>query len=78
MSTITQLNIPTTNLPRIVVIGAGFGGINIVKQLDFTKMQVVLINKTNYHTFQPLLYQVSTAGLEPDSIAHSVRSISKK
>ena len=78
MSTITQLNIPTTNLPRIVVIGAGFGGINIVKQLDFTKMQVVLINKTNYHTFQPLLYQVSTAGLEPDSIAHSVRSIFKK
>ena len=78
MSTITQLNIPTTNLPRIVIIGAGFGGINIVKQLDFSKMQVVLINKTNYHTFQPLLYQVATAGLEPDSIAHSVRSIFKK
>ena len=47
MSIITQLNIPTTNLPRIIVIGAGFGGINIVKQLDFSKMQVVLINKTN-------------------------------
>ena len=45
MSTITQLNIPTTNLPRIVVIGAGFGGINIVKQLAFTKMQVVLSKK---------------------------------
>ncbi len=78
MNDITQLNIPTTNLPRIVVIGAGFGGINIVKKLNFSKMQVVLINKTNYHTFQPLLYQVATAGLEPDSIAYSVRSIFKK
>lgn len=78
MNTISQLNIPTVNLPRIVVIGAGFGGINIVKQLNFSQMQVVLINKTNYHTFQPLLYQVATAGLEPDSIAHSVRSIFKK
>ena len=78
MNTVSQLNIPTVNLPRIVVIGAGFGGINIVKQLNFSQMQVVLINKTNYHTFQPLLYQVATAGLEPDSIAHSVRSIFKK
>ena len=41
-------------------------------------MQVILLNKTNYHSFQPLLYQVATAGLEPDSIAHSVRSIFKK
>ena len=78
MNPISQLNIPTSNLPRIVIIGAGFGGINIVKKLNFSKTQVVLINKTNYHTFQPLLYQVSTAGLEPDSIAYSVRSIFKK
>ena len=47
MNTVSQLNIPTVNLPRIVVIGAGFGGINIVKQLNFSQMQVVLINKTN-------------------------------
>lgn len=72
------MNIPPTNLPRVIVIGAGFAGINLVKGLDKTKMQVVLINKTNYHTFQPLLYQVATAGLEPDSIAHAVRSIFKK
>ena len=78
MNPISQLNIPTSNLPRIVIIGAGFGGINIVKKLNFSKTQVVLINKTNYHTFQPLLYQVATAGLEPDSIAYSVRSIFKK
>lgn len=73
-----QLNIPMTNLPRVVIVGAGFAGINLAKGLDSSKMQVVLLNKTNYHSFQPLLYQVATAGLEPDSIAHSVRSIFKK
>lgn len=72
------MNIPATNLPRVVVIGAGFAGMNLARRLDTTKMQVVLINKTNYHTFQPLLYQVATAGLEPDSIAHGVRSLFKK
>jgi NADH:quinone dehydrogenase len=67
-----------TNLPRVVIVGAGFAGINLAKGLDSSKMQVILLNKTNYHSFQPLLYQVATAGLEPDSIAHSVRSIFKK
>lgn len=74
----TNMNIPLTNLPRVVVIGAGFAGLNLVKRLDASKMQVVMINKTNYHTFQPLLYQVATAGLEPDSVAHAVRSLFKK
>ena len=73
-----QLTIPMTNLPRVVIVGAGFAGINLAKGLDSSKMQVILLNKTNYHSFQPLLYQVATAGLEPDSIAHSVRSIFKK
>lgn len=73
-----SMNIPQTHLPRVVVIGAGFAGINFLKGIDLSKMQVVMINKTNYHTFQPLLYQVATAGLEPDSIVHSVRSIFKK
>lgn len=72
------MNIPATNLPRVVVIGAGFAGMNLARRLDTSKMQVVLVNKTNYHTFQPLLYQVATAGLEPDSIAHGVRSLFKK
>ena len=73
-----QLNIPMTNLPRVVIVGAGFAGINLAKGLDSSKMQVILLNKTNYHSFHPLLYQVATSGLEPDSIAHSVRSIFKK
>lgn len=73
-----NMNISQTNLPRVVVIGAGFAGMNLIRRLDTKKMQVVLLNKTNYHTFQPLLYQVATAGLEPDSIAHAVRTIFKK
>ncbi len=73
-----NLNIPTTSLPRIVVIGAGFGGLHFVKRINTKHAQLVLIDKNNYHTFQPLLYQVATAGLEPDSIAHAVRTIFHK
>ncbi|XOD68448.1 MAG: NAD(P)/FAD-dependent oxidoreductase [Flavobacteriales bacterium AspAUS03] len=72
------MNIPDRSLKRVVIIGAGFGGLQIAKRLDREKFQVVLIDRNNYHTFQPLLYQVATAGLEPDSIAHAVRTIIKK
>ncbi len=72
------MNIPQTNLPRIVIIGGGFAGINLVKKLGKKPVQVVLIDKRNYHTFQPLLYQVSSAGLEPDSIAYPLRKILKR
>lgn len=69
------LNIPDSNLPRIVVIGCGFAGLHLVKKLRKKPFQVVMIDKHNYHTFQPLLYQVATAGLEPDSIAYPIRHI---
>ncbi|WP_185868890.1 NAD(P)/FAD-dependent oxidoreductase [Blattabacterium cuenoti] len=73
------MNIPTiSNLKRVVIIGAGFAGLQVAKKLRRDKFQVVLIDKNNYHTFQPLLYQVATAGLEPDSIAHSIRNVIKK
>ncbi|WP_185852636.1 NAD(P)/FAD-dependent oxidoreductase [Blattabacterium cuenoti] len=73
------MNIPTVNnLKRVVIIGAGFSGLQVAKKLKRDRFQVVLIDKNNYHTFQPLLYQVATAGLEPDSIAHSIRTIIKK
>jgi NADH dehydrogenase, FAD-containing subunit len=73
------MNIPkVNNLKRVVIIGAGFAGLQVAKKLRRDKFQVVLIDKNNYHTFQPLLYQVATAGLEPDSIAHSIRNIIKK
>lgn len=73
-----SLNIPSTDKLRVVVIGGGFGGINTIKHLRNKGFQVVLFDKNNYHTFQPLLYQVATAGLQPDSIAGPLRSIFKK
>lgn len=73
-----KINVPETRYPRVVIIGGGFGGIKLVKTLDEEKVQVVLIDENNYHTFQPLLYQVATAGLEPDSIAFPLRKIFKK
>lgn len=72
------LNIPDNNLERIVIIGCGFGGLNLAKKLNHKVYQVVMIDKHNYHTFQPLLYQVATAGLEPDSIAYPIRNIFRK
>ncbi|MEM6514944.1 MAG: NAD(P)/FAD-dependent oxidoreductase [Bacteroidota bacterium] len=72
------MNIPKTNQPRVVIIGAGFGGIRLAKELGNSKLQVILIDKHNYHCFQPLLYQVSSSGLEPDSIAYPVRKILKR
>lgn len=72
------MNIPKSNLPRVVIIGGGFAGINLAKTLANKNIQVVLIDKHNYHTFQPLLYQVSSSGLEPDSIAYPLRKIIKK
>ncbi|MEL4307823.1 NAD(P)/FAD-dependent oxidoreductase [Joostella sp. CR20] len=72
------MNIPQTSFPRVVIIGGGFGGVALAKKLAKQEMQVVLLDKHNYHTFQPLLYQVSTGGLEPDSIAYPIRKILSK
>lgn len=72
------LNIPEVNIKRVVIIGGGFAGLNIAKNLSGKDFQIVMIDKHNYHTFQPLLYQVATAGLEPDSIAHAIRQIFSK
>ncbi|CCG52752.1 NADH dehydrogenase [Flavobacterium indicum GPTSA100-9 = DSM 17447] len=69
------MNIPSSPYKRIVIIGGGFAGISIAKKLRNKKYQVVLLDKHNYHTFQPLLYQVATGGLEPDSIAYPIRKV---
>ena len=61
--------------PRVVVVGAGFGGLTLARALRRASVEVLLIDRRNYHTFQPLLYQVATAGLEPEEIAHAVRGI---
>ena len=64
--------------PKTIVIGAGFGGIELVKALRKKPVDVLLIDRNNYHNFQPLMYQVATGGLEPGSIAYSVRRIFRK
>ena len=70
------MNIPTSNLPTVAIIGGGFAGMNLAKKLIKSQnFQVVLIDKRNYHTFQPLLYQVSTSSLEADSIAYPLRKL---
>ena len=61
--------------PRVVVIGAGFAGTHFCKKINKTPIQVVVLDKNNYHQFQPLLYQVATSGLEPDSITFPIRKV---
>ncbi len=65
--------LPKSTFPRIVVIGGGFAGLAFIKKLKKQPVQVVLIDKNNFHQFQPLFYQVATSGLEPDSIAFPFR-----
>ena len=72
------MNIPDSDLKRIVIIGGGFAGISLAKKLRNKNYQVVMMDKHNYHTFQPLLYQVATGGLEPDSIAYPIRKVIKE
>ncbi|MCX6171436.1 MAG: NAD(P)/FAD-dependent oxidoreductase [Flavobacterium sp.] len=69
------MNIPTSKNPRVVIIGGGFAGIALTKKLRNKNFQVVLLDKHNYHTFQPLLYQVATGGLEAGSIAYPIRKV---
>ncbi len=59
----------------VVIVGAGFGGLNATRALRRAPVQVVLVDRNNYHLFQPLLYQVATAGLEPEEIAKPARAI---
>jgi NADH:quinone reductase (non-electrogenic) len=61
--------------PRVVIIGAGFGGLNAAQTLAKAALQIIVIDRQNFHTFQPLLYQVATAGLSPGEIATPIRSI---
>ncbi len=72
-----QFNIPQTEQKRVVIIGAGFAGLNLARKLARQKKQyqVVLIDKNNYHQFQPLFYQVAMAGLEPSSIVFPLRKM---
>src|SRR5215469_11587842 len=64
--------------PRVVIIGAGFGGLSAAKSLAKAPFDVVMIDRYNYHMFQPLLYQVATAALSPDDIAFPIRTVFRR
>jgi NADH:ubiquinone reductase (H+-translocating) len=61
--------------PRVVIIGAGFGGLAAARTLKKAEVQITLIDRNNYHTFTPLLYQVATCALDPSAIAYPVRTV---
>ena len=69
---------PTTTKPRVVIVGAGFGGLRAARGLRNAPVDVTVIDRNNHHLFQPLLYQVATAGLSPADICAPIRSILKR
>lgn len=71
-------NIPKSKNKRIVIAGAGFAGLKLARKLLGKGFQIVLIDKNNFHQFQPLLYQVATAGLEPSAISFPLRKVLQK
>ncbi len=72
-----EIAIVNNDLPRVVIIGAGFAGINLIKTLQHKPVQMILLDQHNHHQFQPLLYQVAISGLEPDSVVTPVRKLFK-
>lgn len=75
MFTVTCQDARHRSRPRVVIVGAGFGGLNLAKKLKNAPVDVLLLDKHNYHTFQPLLYQVAIGSLQADSIAFPIRRI---
>lgn len=69
---------PPRGRPTVVIVGAGFGGLRAARRLRRAPVDVLLVDRHNYHLFQPLLYQVATAGLEPEQIARPVRAILRR
>jgi NADH:ubiquinone reductase (H+-translocating) len=68
-----NIQVPESKLKRVVIAGAGFGGLALARKLASENFQVVLIDRNNYHQFQPLFYQVATCGLEPSAISFPLR-----
>ncbi|MEM6285356.1 MAG: FAD-dependent oxidoreductase, partial [Chloroflexota bacterium] len=61
--------------PRIVIIGAGFGGLFTARKLAKQDVEIIIVDRNNYHTFTPLIYQVATCGLDVEDVAYPVRKI---
>ena len=68
----------TDKIPHVVIVGAGFGGMETAQKLAGAPVQITLVDRKNYHLFQPLLYQVAIAGLVPSQIAYPLRTIFRK
>src|SRR5687767_15842921 len=64
--------------PQILIVGAGFGGLTVARELARAPVDVTVVDRRNFHLFQPLLYQVATASLSPADIAHPIRSVLKR
>jgi NADH dehydrogenase len=75
---IPTINIPESKYPRVIIIGGGFAGLTLAKKLASRDFQIVLIDKNNFHQFQPLFYQVAMSGLEPSSISFPFRKLFQK
>src|SRR4051812_17129490 len=67
-----------TNKPRVVIIGCGFGGLEAARALARAPVEVTLVDRTNHHLFQPLLYQVATAGLSAPAISAPIRHVLRR
>ena len=70
-----SLNIEKGDKKRVVIVGGGFAGLKVANKLKRSGMQVVLIDRNNYHQFPPMIYQVASAGMEPSSISFPFRKI---
>src|SRR3978361_764726 len=73
-----ELTNDANNAHRVAVIGAGFGGLAAARALRHARVDVTIVDANNFHTFQPLLYQVATAGLDGDDIGYPVRGIFRR
>ena len=73
-----MINIPETDKKRVVIVGCGFAGLTLAKKLRNSQFQIVMLDKHNYHQFQPLFYQIASAGLEASSITFPIRKIFQK
>jgi NADH dehydrogenase len=74
----TPLPLRSTGRPRVVIVGGGFGGLSAARSLRRGRVDVVLVDRRNHHVFQPLLYQVATAGLSPGDVASPIRYILRR
>lgn len=72
------MSVSRSNRPHVVIVGCGFGGLAATQALSDTAVDITVIDRENHHTFQPLLYQVATAGLNPSDIAQPIRHVVRR